>query len=84
MVYATLEEAFGGISGSNFLSTRIKGDLHPVHRRRFEEEERKKEENERRKQSNNEYMCRYGDNSCQQVVDNNTRFNHQQKLNAVG
>jgi hypothetical protein len=78
-MYCTLEEAFGGSSGSNFLSNRIKGDVHPVHRKRFDEEEKKKEE-----KKNNEYRCNHGNNTCQQVFDNNVSFNHQKKLNSIG
>lgn len=84
MVYASLDEAFGGISGSNFLSTRLEGDLHPIHKKKFEEEEKEKEKELKRKHENNEYTCTYRDGTCDDAFHNNLRFNHQQKINAIG
>jgi len=99
MTYASIEEAWGGLSGSSTLNTPVRNNIsnsiHPVHQAR-----RKSQQNNNNTENftnNNDgikqfeqpqggvYDCRYGnDMSCNQAYNNNLQFNNMKKLVAQG
>ena len=79
-MYTSIEEAWGGVSGSNLLTTPLKNKLHPIQEKRKFAEQKKIQE---RDQKSN-YQCRYGDMSCGDVVNNNNNYNDMKKQVAMG
>lgn len=73
MVYATIEEAWGNVSGSNFLSTPLKNNLHPIQKKRYEEEQKQKY-----------FQCKFKGENCNDVFKRNKIFNEQKKMVAEG
>lgn len=72
MTYASIEEAWGGISGSNMLSIPLHKKEHPIHTK------------QKQNPDSGIYQCTYGSQHCNQVVNANNNFNEQKKLVAAG
>jgi len=72
MTYASIEEAWGGISGSNMLTTPLYKKEHPVHQK------------QKQNPDSGIYQCTYGSQHCNQVVNRNNKFNNQKKAIAAG
>lgn len=72
MTYASIEEAWGGISGSNMLTTPLYKKEHPIHQK------------QKQNPDNGIYQCTYGSQHCNQAVNQNNRFNNQKKNIAMG
>lgn len=92
MTYASIEEVWGGISGSSQLNTPLNQKLHPIQEKRIREEEIKKMQRRDQLQRNliqwkkdtDPYQCMYNSQPCQQSVQQNHLYNQQQKLVAQG
>jgi len=78
MTYASINEAWGGVSGNNQLSTPLTQRMHPIHLQKMEKEEKAW------KTSNDLYQCNYGSHQCEQSVAENNKFNQQKKAIAQG
>lgn len=80
MTYASIEEAWGGVSGSNMLSTPLHKRQHPIHikqKENFTNTQKWKNEDDL-------YQCSYGSQHCNQVYKTNQNFNEQKKMVAAG
>jgi len=84
MTYTSIEEAWGGVSGSSMLKTKIpepppniKKRMHPAHKRQIER-------SAGQKTKGNEYECTYYGAPCQEALDLNNQFNQDQKAIAQG
>jgi hypothetical protein len=82
MTYASIQEVWGGISGSNQLSTPLTEKRHPIHEQQLQR--RQKYPTPREHTSKDLYQCKYGSHDCEQVFKENQVFNNQQKNIAAG
>jgi len=93
MTYATIEEAWGGISGSHMLNTPLNQQNSPRIRQLKQQQEKEKQQELQMKQKQqqaqedygNRYTCMYGNSeTCNNVVHRNNAFNQRQKQVATG
>ena len=80
MTYASIQEAWGGVSGSNMLSTPLYQRQHPIHQQQKEQFENAPSW----KNTNDLYQCTYGSQHCNQVFNRNQQFNEEKKAIAAG
>lgn len=95
MTYASIEEAWGGVSGNSMLSQRI----HPIHMQHLQNNQEvetfmsqpppNQRDTQRYAQNNNQpeelYQCNYGTHeSCNQAFKMNQKYNEQKKQVAQG
>lgn len=76
MTYTSIEEAWGGVSGSSMLDTDLPerpdtSKLHPAHRKQLQRRSQNQEDNE--------YQCTYYGAPCDEAVERNQRYNQQAK-----
>lgn len=83
MTYASIEEAWGGVSGSNMLSTPLHQRMHPIHQQQ-KERFANQQPAPSWKNTDDKYQCSYGSQHCNQVFDQNQQFNNQKKQIAAG
>lgn len=83
MTYASINEAWGGLSGSSMTTIPMTDQTHPAHRRR-QQRARQQQRPPPYKTENDLYQCHYGDENCNQIVNRNNHFNQQQKQVAMG
>ena len=88
MTYASISEAWGGVSGSNQLSTPLHQRTHPIHLKRIAEERKKKEQQQNKvpywKTTKDLYKCNYGSHNCNDIFYQNQQFNNEKKQIAQG
>ncbi len=91
MTYASIQEAWGGVSGSNMLSTPLNNNQNfvPLHQRSHPIHQQQKEQFANQpppswKTTNDLYQCTYGSQHCNQVFDQNQKFNNEKKNIAAG
>lgn len=90
MTYATISEAWGGLSGSHMTQTPLKNNelvqYHPAHRKQIKR--KRKEHVPRYKTQQDKYNCMYGlpneKENCNQIYQRNKQFNDEQKNIATG
>ena len=77
MTYASIEEAWGGVSGSNQLTTPLHQRIHPIHLKQMGNPNTWKN-------TKDLYQCNYGSHDCNQIQKQNQEFNNQKKQIAQG
>jgi hypothetical protein len=79
-MYASLDEAFGGISGNHFLNVPLYEKRHPIHQKRIDEGNLSKTINST-SLNPARVQCQYNSGeTCDQVVDRNRQFNNAVKF----
>lgn len=81
MTYASINEAWGGISGSNQLTTPLERKRHPLHQKQIE---RRRQPPPPLRTTQDPYQCNYADHTCEQVFQQNQQYNNQKKEIAQG
>lgn len=79
MTYASINEAWGGVSGSNQLSMSLTNSRHPVHQQQM-----RKQEPMRQHTSRDLYQCKYGSHDCEQIFKANEKYNREKMQIASG
>ena len=82
MTYASINEAWGGISGSNQLTTPLEKSRHPIHESQINR--RRKYSQPREHSANDLYQCKYGSHDCDEIFQQNKVYNERQKKVAEG
>ena len=88
MTYASISEAWGGVSGSNQLNTSmgpLHQRMHPIHLKRIAEEKKKEQNMVPSWKTNKDlYQCNYGSHKCNDIFKQNQEFNNNKKRVAQG
>ena len=89
MTYASIQEAWGGVSGSNQLATPLTNRMHPIHLKQLNNVENNMGNNIEDKQpswktNKDLYHCNYGTHDCNKIFKQNQNFNNQKKNIAQG
>jgi len=86
-MYASIEEAYGGVSGNSLLNVNMTNTVHPQHKKtieRFSNTGVAGNMNKLYGNGNNEYKCTYRNMPCEEVLNNNMEYNNRQKMVADG
>lgn len=81
MTYASINEAWGGISGSNQLTTPLEQKRHPIHQQQIQ---RHNKPVPPQRTTRDPYECTYGNYDCEKVYRQNQQYNNQKKHIAQG
>lgn len=81
MTYASVEEAYGSVSGSNMLKTKLK---YPQKLQSSSNEQDVRKYDMEWHNNKDLYKCNYGSHDCSVIYNNNQAFNNQQKNIAQG
>lgn len=77
MTYASINEAWGGVSGSNQLATPMNHKIHPM-------VDKQRNDGARVHTAKDLYKCTYGSHDCEQIFKQNQQINEQNKHVAAG
>lgn len=83
MTYASIQEVWGGVSGSNQLSVPLTHTKHPIHQQQIDRTVQKYPE-PKYKNENEKYQCKYGSETCEKVFNQNEQYNNDKKMIAQG
>lgn len=74
MTYATIEEAFGGISGSTMLNSQLANRRHPLHQKRIDEENYKRNLRQQRLTSKGQDVEHYPTNPSSESSSSSNKY----------